>query len=392
MKKSVSWTIAKALKDAGVKVVTSVPANGVNEVFTDFNAISRQEHAVSFHEEPAYTIAHGASIAGTRAAVLTKSHGIIKAGNSLSDSLFCGTTAGMLAVVFADKAGKQSDSIIDTEAFLKGIGIPHQIADVENIYRQIFVLLEKSEKLCLPHALVVESSDITRLASHEEIKKTKPTTQKYQRDITRRVLCPFFVQYQRNVLDAKLAGKDFTQISKPLIPSIPDAIPDKWKHFVEAYSGIFSVFKKIRGSVVTGDTGISSLFACEPYNCIDITTYMGGSIPLAAGAYLGGFRDVWAVTGDFSFIAAGQLGLLEAVQRQIPLKILLLYNGKAATTGGQPIPDNALETVLSGYRQFVSYIKNPADKKEVATVLRQARDNKQLAIVVADYRKLFFKL
>jgi TPP-dependent indolepyruvate ferredoxin oxidoreductase alpha subunit len=139
--------------------------------------------------------------------------------------------------------------------------------------------------------------------------------------------------------------------------------------------------------MVTGDTGVSSLFAFEPYNCIDITTYMGGSVPLAIGAYMGGHSDVWAVTGDFSFIAAGHLGLLEARQRGIPLKVLILSNGQAASTGGQPVPENALETVLAGYNKHLLFIKNPHDGSEIRSVLQAANNSAEMRIVIADFRK-----
>ena len=386
MERTVAEAIARALLHAGVKVITCVPSTGASEVFDYFNAISRQHNPVSFNEEPAYSIAHGAGITGTRSAVLVKSHGIIKAGNSVSDSLFSGTTAGMLAVVFTDKTGLHSDSILDIESFLKGIDIPYQLADTGNIYRQIFQLLDQSEKLCLPHALVIETSEINRLTQIVETINSNNSSPIYRRNITQQVLCPFFTPYQSSVLNCKINNQDWSRLPQPEIPHIPDSLPDKWKPFGETYAGLFSVFQKIRGPVVTGDTGISTLFACEPYNCIDITTYMGGSIPLAAGAYMGGHRAVWAITGDFAFIAAGYMGLLEVRQRHLPLKILILYNGKSATTGGQPIPDNTLETLLCGYNEYLSFITEPQNLDEVATVLKKAQFSSKLAIVVADYR------
>jgi len=103
---------------------------------------------------------------------------------------------------------------------------------------------------------------------------------------------------------------------------------------LQIYTPFFAAFRKLRGEVVVGDTGISTLFSFPPYDCIDICSYMGGSIPLAVGVYLAGYRDVWAVTGDFSFIAAGHLGLLEACQRKIPLKVIILNNHRSQTTGG----------------------------------------------------------
>ncbi len=378
-----------ALFDAGVKVITSVPATGVSQVFDLFNSVSHKNNPVSFNEEPAYSIVHGAAITGTRAAALLKSHGILKAANSASDSLFSGTTAGMLAIVFTDKTGLHSDSILDIEPFLKGIGMPYEMADADNIYRQVFHILDSSEEMCLPHTLIIETGELSRLT---EIQKTSSRQadnpgRAYHRNIARHVLCPFFTSYQRNLLNSKINHQEWSQLPQPEIPQIPDSLPDKWKPQMEIYSSLFSAFQKVRGTIITGDTGISTLFSCEPYSCVDITTYIGGSIPLAVGAMLAGHRDVWAVTGDFSFIAAGFMGLLEARQRHLPLKILILYNGKSETTGGQPIPENTLETLLCGYENYLSFITDPQNTDEVVTVLKKAQSSDQLAIVVADYRK-----
>jgi TPP-dependent indolepyruvate ferredoxin oxidoreductase alpha subunit len=139
--------------------------------------------------------------------------------------------------------------------------------------------------------------------------------------------------------------------------------------------------------VVVSDAGISTLFAFPPYDCIDICSYMGGSIPLAVGVYLTGLTEVWAVTGDFSFIAAGHLGLLEARQRNIPLKVIILNNHRSQTTGGQPIPSGMLETILKGYEPYLLMIKDPQDPKEVAAVLHEVKQVKEMRIVVVDFQE-----
>jgi len=386
MHKTVSETMAGALFNAGVKVLTYVPGSGVNEVFIDCNRFSKIANPISFHEEVAYTIAHGAALVGTRSAALMKSHGFIKAENSVTDSLYCGTTAGFVTVIFSDSSGSQSDSILDIEAFVRGIGIPYQKADRADIYSQIIHLFEQSEKRSLPHALIMESHDVAQSIVSQDWFTPTMNRREYRRDIIQHVLCPFFVDYQHEVLQHKLKNQVWQSIPRPVIPRLPEALPEKWKPAAAAYADIFSVLRSIRGSLVTGDTGVSSLFACEPYNCVDIATYMGGSIPLAVGAYLGGHREAWALTGDFSFIAAGHLGLLEAWQRQIPLKVLIFYNGKAETTGDQPIPARALETVLSGYQQYLHIIKNPQDRDELKSVLNQANQSAEMSIVIADYR------
>lgn len=384
---TVSETIAAALVNSGVKVVTYVPGSGANEVFVDYNKVNRQPAPISFHEEVAYSVAHGAALTGTRAATLLKSHGLVKASNSVTDSLYCGTTAGLVNIVFNDSKGQHSDSILDIRAFLKGIGIPCKVAQKRTIYQQIISLFAQSEKRRLPYALVVETEEVLQSSNFDNWPKLNIASPEFHREITQHVLCPFFADYQNKVLKCKKNREDWTKIPKPGIPRIPDSLPAEWKTVAAAYAGLFSVFQSVRGTLVVGDTGVSTLFACEPFNCIDITTYMGGSIPLAVGAYLGGRHDVWALTGDFSFIAAGHLGLLEAWQRRIPLKILIFYNGKAETTGGQPIPEKTLETILCGYSRYISYIRNPENSAEVKEVLNKAGQSTELKIVVADYRR-----
>jgi TPP-dependent indolepyruvate ferredoxin oxidoreductase alpha subunit len=388
MERTVSETLAAALAGAGVKVVTYVPGFGGNEVFADFNRISPRPWPMSFHEEAAFSISHGAAMVGVRSASLLKSHGLVKAGNSVTDALYSGTTAGFLSIIFNDNNGMQSDSIIDIWSFLRGIGIPYQNADLDRIPQQTAELFALSEKRSLPYALVVESTDVPRLVPADPCTPEPFNAPVYQRDIVQRVLCPFFLDYQHQVLRSKERFEDWRGIPRPAVPRIPDSLPEKWKPAAGLYAPLFSAFQSVRGTLVTGDTGVSTLFACEPFNCIDITTYMGGSIPLAIGAYLGGCRDVWALTGDFSFIAAGHLGLLEAWQRQIPLKVLIFCNGKAETTGGQPLPDGALEKVLAGYSSQVLRLKNPGDPAAAREVLEQAGRSPKMQIVAADYRKL----
>ena len=387
VKKTVAEAIAEACYKAGAKVVTCVPGHGCNEVFADLEKISGQVYPVSFHEEVAYTIAHSAAICGTRAVAVMKSHGILKAGNSVSDSLYAGITAGCIVLVVTDKTGRQSDSILDILPYLKGIGLPYVIGEGASIGRQIIYLFETSEKQGLPQAMVIDAEDVSRVIIPDKLPYRKSNIPLYERDIASRVLCPSFTEFQSDVLQYKQRNGDWKTIAAPVINDLDDVLPEKWQPAIELYKPLFTKFRSYRGEIVTGDTGLTTLFALKPFNCIDITTYMGGSIPIAIGAYLSGYRDVWAVTGDFSFIAAGHLGLPECRQRQIPLKIIILYNGKAETTGGQVIPDGMLETVLGGYKENISFIDNPQDPSGIEKVLAATARARDLKIVIADYRE-----
>jgi len=381
-----SKAIGMAMRAAGAKVATCVPGLGATEIFCDYCSCLSQEPIFSFHEEVAYTVAHGAALAGRRAFASLKTHGFIKAGNSIIDSLYSGTVAGFVCMVVDDRQGIQSDSIVDTEAFVKGIGIPHKAADVENVYRDVLEGFELSERLCLPFALIIDASDLDRTCVVSAERELGTSLHRYGRDIAQHVLCPPFCRYQREVLRCKIQGGDWASIPKPALLPIPESLPERWKPVAERYARLFEAFKSVKGPIVAGDTGISTLFALPPYDCIDVTTYMGGSLPLAIGAYLAGCRPAWAVTGDFSFLAAGHLGLMEAAWQNIPLKVLVLWNGKAETTGGQMIPDGALERVLKGYEDHVSCIHDPQNEDEIEEVLERAAHADCLSLVIADLR------
>lgn len=397
MNMKASQAIGLAMLDSGVGVATYVPALGATEIYCDCCAISGQEQTASFHEEVAYTIAHGAALAGRRASAVLKAHGFIKAGNSVSDSLYSGTNAGFVSIVVDDRNGIQSDSIVDTPAFLKGIGIPYKIAGVERIYRDVLEAFRQSEQLSLPYALVIDASETDKPSEVRREDEQESTGcrshgsysyfRNYSRDITQHVLCPPFCKYQQEVLRCKLHGDDWSHIARPRISPIPESLPSRWRPTAGKYAPLFEAFRSFKGKMVAGDTGLSTLFALPPYDCIDVTTYMGGSIPIAIGAHLAGLCPAWAVTGDFSFIAAGHLGLLEALLRSAPIKVLILNNGKAETTGGQKIPEGMLERILRSYREFVDYIHDPKDCREVKEVLSRASKSQDLSIVVADFRE-----
>jgi TPP-dependent indolepyruvate ferredoxin oxidoreductase alpha subunit len=107
---------------------------------------------------------------------------------------------------------------------------------------------------------------------------------------------------------------------------------------------------------------------------------------MALGFHLGGFGRAWAVTGDYAFLAAGHMGLIEALARRIPLKVLVLDNGRAMATGGQLIPEGVFDQVLGGWAPFVSRIENPRDKDAVRNVLGRAIRSDRLEIVSVRFR------
>jgi len=382
----VAQVIAHAVDDAGATVVTNVPGFGGTQVLAEYLMIVRSVHPFSLHEEVAYSIAHGAGLVGKRSATLVKAHGFAKAANAVVDSLSSGTTAGFVAMIFDDKPGKHSDSVFDVVAFLRGLRIPHRVLQARHAYLDVLDAFRRSEELRLPVVLVVDADDLDQAAEYSPVRK-KPPSPSYEKDVFQHVVSPHLAQYQHRVLQTKLSGRNWRLIKKPTLPGIPDDLPEAYQHTARSYMSLFEVFRKLRGRIVTGDTGISMLFAFPPYDCIDVGTYMGGSIPLAIGAYLAGYHDVWALTGDFAFVAAGHLGLVEATNRGIPLKVLVFSDGKASATGGQPVQDRVLNCVLKGYEPYLRRISNPQDKTEVEAILAEATQTREMRIVLADYRE-----
>lgn len=387
-----SEALATALLDCAVSVVTHVPGYGATETFAAWNRARPTPSPISFHEEPAFTIAHGAAVCGVRSATLLKSHGLAKAANSVVDALFAGTVAGFVSVIFDDATGTHSDCIFDADALLGGIGIPFQRCNADSAAEALRAAFAESERRQLPVAIILDAADV-----HQEVPNPTLAAElephgnlHWERSIAHHLVSPLFASYQRDRLQAKLRGESLTAIAAaltpPAIPITPDDLPELWQRAALPLVPFFQEFRAIRGEVVAGDTGLTSLFAFPPFDCVDITTYMGGSVPLAIGAMLAGKKDVWGGTGDFSFIAAGHLGLVEAATRQLPLKLFILDNGAAVVTGGQPIEPGMLDCVLAGYADAVRRIVLPATPQQIREALQEAAAATELRIVVVKYR------
>ncbi len=382
IKEKCNVAIARELDRLHVKVATNVPGSGSEAVLQEFNRISNSNHPVSYHEEVAFTIAHGAALTGARSVCLIKSHGLVKAGNSLMDAMSSGTNAGMVTIVFSDSKGTHSDNIFDVLPFLESMNIPFWTFNINELTTVISDAYETSERLKLPVAIVVDDELLDEEISYQFNPEGSDYTVPFERDILHHLVCPVFAPYQHQLLENKRVHNDIITPELPAIPEVNDKLPPQWLDMINTYRPVFDVFKTIRGNVVCGDTGISSLFAFPPYNCIDITTYMGGSVPLALGGYLAGHERSWAVTGDFSFIAAGYLGLIEAASRNTPIKILVLKNDVAETTGGQPLKPDLIKSLLGGFEENTTYLSINDD---LTTALKRAHESDRMEIVVIQF-------
>ena len=380
--------IASALLDNDLDLITWLPALGVSEIFDSLFKISGKQPAYSFNEETAWAVAHGVAMYGGYAVSVMKTHGALKAANAISDSLFAELSGGLVLLVVDDIAGTRSDSIIYGDKFLSGIEMPFIKSGAKTVYEDISKALDLSHERKIPHAVIIDTVDV--LGGSLEIKR-KTVSRKITSFVRRpecKVVCPMLTNYQRSILDARLSHKDPEAVEFDRLPSIPEDIPPYWHPAIERYTPLMNALKLIKSdeTIMVSDIGFFVSFAFPPFSVQDICTFMGGSISTAAGTVKAGCRDAWAVTGDFSFIGAGHLALIEPGILDLPVKVVILDNGMSETTGGQKIPKDQLKTVLSLAGDRVTYAENSMDQRVCKEVLLDIKKQPGLRIAVFNYK------
>lgn len=376
---------AEALRRSHVQLVTAVPGHGATQTYSAWQEGHDAPPPFSYHEEVAVGMAHGAALRGHRTAVLLKAHGFLKAANAIADSLAAGTTAGLLLVVFDDPTGAHSDSVLDIEGAARELGVPVHRPQSSSVLPSLPRALRQSEEQGLPH-LVILAADAVGDEAQGGPEGLAPPSVSYERDVARHVCCPLLAQYQHAVFQARRDGRDPDAVPRPDLPLVPRELPEEYRGVAEQYEPLLRALAERPRAVSAGDTTVGTLYALPPVGAVDLCTYMGGSVPLALGAAAVGETPAWAVTGDFGFVAAGHLGLLEAQQRNQPLNIVLLDNGRAHATGGQPVEKEAVDAVLAGYSDHVIPLDAPGDSSACREALRRAALRDDLAIVRAQFR------
>jgi len=370
-----AWQLASALRACRPGLLSVVPGFGVTPVW---EALGRP--MLSYHEEIACGLAHGASLAGVRSATLLKTHGLLKAANQVSSALSCGVRAGWVLLVFEDPLATSSDNVLAARPFLKALNLPHLPCDEqpELVLAEAF---DRSERVGLPVAVVVDGRQMSRdpnIPAAESWDAVCPPVLPPSRDPQRHLVAPLLAPYQHEVLQARLAGHPADSVPRPALPALPER-PE-----LRALEPFFTAFRQHRPPFVAGDTTLSSLYGLPPYGCVDAATCLGGSLPMGLGALAAGVPEAWALAGDFSFLSMGPLALLEAVQRGLPLKVAVFANGVAAATGGQPVNLDLLDLALAPY---ASRTRRLAPGQDPHPLLRATREAAGLQILVVDLRE-----
>jgi indolepyruvate ferredoxin oxidoreductase alpha subunit len=108
--------------------------------------------------------------------------------------------------------------------------------------------------------------------------------------------------------------------------------------------------------IVVGDPGCMVRAQAQPYELLDVKTSLGSSISMAAGLALnppeadgmmdnqsGKRKKIIALSGDSGFFHSGYTALIDAVRLGTNLLVILLDNGSAALSGGQPHAGTAID-------------------------------------------------
>ena len=119
------------------------------------------------------------------------------------------------------------------------------------------------------------------------------------------------------------------------------------------YSRFYEMLKRLKqntGVSVTGDMGCSTHGIASPYFVLDSAVALGSSIGIGSGVSRTSEQKSIVIVGDFGFFHSGLLGLTEAVHKDVPLLIYVMYNSAAAMTGGQEThePEEVIRGVLFG--------------------------------------------
>lgn len=126
-------------------------------------------------------------------------------------------------------------------------------------------------------------------------------------------------------------------INKSNIESNTGFIPDKSGGYIISsnYEKLYSALRKINPSCLVGDLGE---YTKDTLDSIDGVLCFGSSISVGLGCLLAGKKNVFSITGDASYLHSGKNSIVEAIERNLPIKIVVICNGGSQGTGGQMIP------------------------------------------------------
>ncbi len=128
----------------------------------------------------------------------------------------------------------------------------------------------------------------------------------------------------------------------------PPLLCDGCSHW-DSFEALNEAMKDYSPGRVLSDIGCYTLSALPPLESINSCVDMGASITMAVGAAEAGMVPAVATIGDSTFTHSGMTGLLDAVNRKVPITVVLLDNSTTGMTGGQDSAGTGkLEDIVKG--------------------------------------------
>jgi len=115
---------------------------------------------------------------------------------------------------------------------------------------------------------------------------------------------------------------------------------------------------------------------------------MGASVGMARGAADAGMKYAVAVIGDSTFLHSGMTALVDAVQRDVPMTVIILDNSIVAMTGCQEtiVPSEKLKDLILGLgvtpEHLLELEPKPLLFEENAARLKKEMEYRGLSVVI----------
>ena len=190
------------------------------------------------------------------------------------------------------------------------------------------------------------------------------------------------------------------KLAQPQVPTLDLHIPIRTRTQCVGcnYRGILNALKQTvrkHKGIVAGDIGCHDAGSFRPMELQSTIYCMGSSVPMGSGMVLAGVnRPVFAFIGDSTFYHNGILGLMNAANNKINVKVILGENTVTAMTGFQPHPGTGV--TLAGEKTTpvnvpklaeslgISYrVVNPYDIKQCREALEAAVKEEGPSLIVS---------
>lgn len=155
-------------------------------------------------------------------------------------------------------------------------------------------------------------------------------------------------------------------------------IPDKSGGYIVSknYEKVFSILKSLKPDLVVGDLGE---YTKDNLNTIDVCLSFGSGPAVAMGCNLAGIKKAVSIIGDAAYLHSGKNSIVEAVERNIPLKVVVVCNGGSQGTGGQHIPGELYYQPKNIEKLKLNY--KESTKTEARKTLKKLMKNNKVSVL-----------